>query len=183
MKGGLCACLGLDLLALCLCLHPQLETEIQLVSEAYENLAKSSSKREALEKTMRNKLELEVRRLHDFNRDLRGKRTGGFLLSNELFTSSFCFHEYIYTHRHISILFLVCFPHMRLLSKSAWRQPTNSSLLKNVTTQRRTAKPSPSCLHRVRTAHPPPPTPPQPGHHHTIQNSILRVCLSFTFKQ
>ncbi|XP_069395713.1 angiomotin isoform X2 [Paralichthys olivaceus] len=49
----------------------KLETEIQLVSEAYENLAKSSSKREALEKTMRNKLELEVRRLHDFNRDLR----------------------------------------------------------------------------------------------------------------
>ncbi|KAF3706830.1 Angiomotin [Channa argus] len=49
----------------------KLETETQLVSEAYENLAKSSSKREALEKTMRNKLELEVRRLHDFNRDLR----------------------------------------------------------------------------------------------------------------
>ncbi|KAF7205653.1 angiomotin isoform X2 [Nothobranchius furzeri] len=49
----------------------KLEMEIQLVSEAYENLAKSSSKREALEKTMRNKLELEVRRLHDFNRDLR----------------------------------------------------------------------------------------------------------------
>ncbi|GLD47308.1 angiomotin-like isoform X1 [Lates japonicus] len=39
--------------------HQMLETEIQLVSEAYENLAKSSSKREALEKTMRNKLELE----------------------------------------------------------------------------------------------------------------------------
>ncbi|XP_035999303.1 angiomotin isoform X2 [Fundulus heteroclitus] len=49
----------------------KLETEIQLVSDAYENLAKSSSKREALEKTMRNKLELQVRRLHDFNRDLR----------------------------------------------------------------------------------------------------------------
>uniref|UniRef100_A0A3B3UKL4 Angiomotin n=1 Tax=Poecilia latipinna TaxID=48699 RepID=A0A3B3UKL4_9TELE len=49
----------------------KLETEIQLVSEAYENLAKSSSKREALEKTMRSKLELQVRRLHDFNRDLR----------------------------------------------------------------------------------------------------------------
>ncbi|XP_061103713.1 angiomotin isoform X2 [Conger conger] len=49
----------------------KLETEIQLVSEAYENLVKSSGKREALEKTMRNKLELEVRRLHDFNRDLR----------------------------------------------------------------------------------------------------------------
>lgn len=44
------------------------------MSEAYENLAKSSSKREALEKTMRNKLELEVRRLHDFNRDLRGEQ-------------------------------------------------------------------------------------------------------------
>lgn len=52
-----------------------METEIQLVSEASKNLAKSSSKREALEKTMRNKLELEVRRLHDFNRDLRGERT------------------------------------------------------------------------------------------------------------
>uniref|UniRef100_A0A3Q2NNI1 Angiomotin n=1 Tax=Fundulus heteroclitus TaxID=8078 RepID=A0A3Q2NNI1_FUNHE len=50
----------------------KLETEIQLVSDAYENLAKSSSKREALEKTMRNKLELQVRRLHDFNRDLSG---------------------------------------------------------------------------------------------------------------
>lgn len=49
----------------------KLETEIQLVSEAYENLVKSSSKREGLEKTMRSKLELEVRRLHDFNRDLR----------------------------------------------------------------------------------------------------------------
>lgn len=57
------------------CVCGQLETEIQLVSEAYENLAKSSSKREALEKTMRNKLELEVRRLHDFNRDLRGERS------------------------------------------------------------------------------------------------------------
>lgn len=61
----------------------QLETEIQLVSEAYENLAKSSSKREALEKTMRNKLELEVRRLHDFNRDLRGKRRRTRLDSNK----------------------------------------------------------------------------------------------------
>lgn len=75
---------------LCLCLGAQLETEIQLVSEAYENLAKSSSKREALEKTMRNKLELEVRRLHDFNRDLRGERTGFFtvkLLSEHLLFS------------------------------------------------------------------------------------------------
>ncbi|XP_051903180.1 angiomotin [Hippocampus zosterae] len=51
----------------------KLETEIQLVSEAYETLANTSAKREALEKTMRNKLELEVRRLHDFNRDLRDR--------------------------------------------------------------------------------------------------------------
>ncbi|XP_030064622.1 angiomotin isoform X1 [Microcaecilia unicolor] len=49
----------------------KLETEIQQVSEAYENLVKSSSKRETLEKAMRNKLEGEIRRLHDFNRDLR----------------------------------------------------------------------------------------------------------------
>lgn len=63
---------GINTITLSVC--AKLETEIQLVSEAYENLAKSSTKREALEKTMRNKLELEVRRLHDFNRDLRGKR-------------------------------------------------------------------------------------------------------------
>nr|XP_020640006.1 angiomotin [Pogona vitticeps]XP_020640007.1 angiomotin [Pogona vitticeps]XP_020640008.1 angiomotin [Pogona vitticeps] len=49
----------------------KLETEIQQVSEAYKNLEKSSSKRESLEKAMRNKLEGEIRRLHDFNRDLR----------------------------------------------------------------------------------------------------------------
>lgn len=61
------------------CIREQLETEIQLVSEAYENLSKTSSKREALEKTMRNKLELEVRRLHDFNRDLRGERAWSYL--------------------------------------------------------------------------------------------------------
>ncbi|XP_012582695.1 PREDICTED: angiomotin [Condylura cristata] len=49
----------------------KVETEIQRVSEAYEKLVKSSSKREALEKAMRNKLEGEIRRMHDFNRDLR----------------------------------------------------------------------------------------------------------------
>ncbi|XP_074179588.1 angiomotin isoform X4 [Rhinolophus sinicus] len=49
----------------------KVETEIQHVSEAYENLVKSSSKRETLEKAMRNKLEGEIRRMHDFNRDLR----------------------------------------------------------------------------------------------------------------
>lgn len=78
------------ILVLILCLYAQLETEIQLVSEAYENLAKSSSKREALEKTMRNKLELEVRRLHDFNRDLRGERTG-MLKSKQVFSSPLIF--------------------------------------------------------------------------------------------
>ncbi|XP_045154500.1 angiomotin isoform X2 [Echinops telfairi] len=49
----------------------KVESEIQRISEAYENLVKSSSKREALEKAMRNKLEGEIRRMHDFNRDLR----------------------------------------------------------------------------------------------------------------
>ncbi|XP_078268716.1 angiomotin [Rhinoraja longicauda] len=51
----------------------KLEMEIERVSEAYENLAKSSSKKESLEKAMRNKLEGEIRRLHDFNRDLRDR--------------------------------------------------------------------------------------------------------------
>ncbi|XP_041501690.1 angiomotin isoform X2 [Microtus oregoni] len=51
----------------------KVETEIQRVSEAYENLVKSSSKRENLEKAMRNKLEGEIRRMHDFNRDLRDR--------------------------------------------------------------------------------------------------------------
>ncbi|KAM4628629.1 angiomotin-like 2a [Polymixia lowei] len=49
----------------------KLELEIQRISEAYETLMKGSAKREALEKTMRNKLEGEIKRLHDFNRDLR----------------------------------------------------------------------------------------------------------------
>lgn len=58
---------------LCFLFLVQVETEIQRVSEAYENLVKSSSKRETLEKAMRNKLEGEIRRMHDFNRDLRGE--------------------------------------------------------------------------------------------------------------
>ncbi|OCT65892.1 angiomotin [Xenopus laevis] len=49
----------------------KMEMEIQRISEAYENLVKSSSKRENLEKAMRTKLEEEIRRIHDFNRDLR----------------------------------------------------------------------------------------------------------------
>ncbi|XP_020774489.1 angiomotin-like 2a [Boleophthalmus pectinirostris] len=49
----------------------KLEVEIQRISEAYDTLMKGSAKRESLEKTMRNKLEAEIKRLHDFNRDLR----------------------------------------------------------------------------------------------------------------
>uniref|UniRef100_A0A8C6YK48 Angiomotin like 2 n=1 Tax=Nothoprocta perdicaria TaxID=30464 RepID=A0A8C6YK48_NOTPE len=49
----------------------KLETEIQRISEDYENLMKASSKREALEKAMRNKRDGEMRRLQDFNRDLK----------------------------------------------------------------------------------------------------------------
>ncbi|XP_071373675.1 angiomotin-like 2a isoform X2 [Centroberyx affinis] len=51
----------------------KLELEIQRISEAYETLMKGSAKRETLEKTMRNKLEGEIKRLHDFNRDLRDR--------------------------------------------------------------------------------------------------------------
>ncbi|XP_036410443.1 angiomotin-like 2a [Megalops cyprinoides] len=51
----------------------KLELEIQRISEAYETLMKGCAKREALEKTMRNKLESEIKRLHDFNRDLRDR--------------------------------------------------------------------------------------------------------------
>lgn len=50
----------------------QFEIEIQRISEAYEGLVKTTTKRESLDKAMRNKLEGEIRRLHDFNRDLRG---------------------------------------------------------------------------------------------------------------
>ncbi|XP_028260250.1 angiomotin-like 2a isoform X2 [Parambassis ranga] len=49
----------------------KLELEIQRISEAYETLMKGSAKRETLEKTMRNKLEAEIKRMHDFNRDLK----------------------------------------------------------------------------------------------------------------
>lgn len=51
----------------------QLENEIQRLSEAHESLTRASTKREALEKTMRNKMDSEMRRLQDFNRDLRGE--------------------------------------------------------------------------------------------------------------
>ncbi|NXT23432.1 AMOL2 protein, partial [Syrrhaptes paradoxus] len=52
----------------------KLESEIQRISEDYENLVKASSKREALEKAMRNKKDGEMRRLQDFNRDLKAER-------------------------------------------------------------------------------------------------------------
>ncbi|KAM9503416.1 LOW QUALITY PROTEIN: angiomotin-like 2a [Salvelinus alpinus] len=50
----------------------KLEVEIQRISEAYETLMKGSAKRETLE-NMRNKLESEIKRVHDFNRDLRDR--------------------------------------------------------------------------------------------------------------
>ncbi|NXX23362.1 AMOL2 protein, partial [Podargus strigoides] len=52
----------------------KLESEIQRISEDYENLVKASAKREALEKAMRNKRDGEMRRLQDFNRDLKAER-------------------------------------------------------------------------------------------------------------
>lgn len=54
--------------------HPfQLEQEIQRISEAYETLMQGSTKRESLEQTLRRRLVAEIRRLQDFNRDLRGQ--------------------------------------------------------------------------------------------------------------
>ncbi|KGL90154.1 Angiomotin-like 1, partial [Charadrius vociferus] len=49
----------------------KISDKIQRISEAYEGLVKTTTKRESLDKAMRNKLEGEIRRLHDFNRDLR----------------------------------------------------------------------------------------------------------------
>ncbi|XP_060035640.1 angiomotin-like protein 1 isoform X2 [Erinaceus europaeus] len=49
------------------------EQELQRISEAYESLVRSTTKRESLDKAMRSKLEGEIRRLHDFNRDLRDR--------------------------------------------------------------------------------------------------------------
>uniref|UniRef100_A0A3Q2TUN3 Angiomotin like 2b n=1 Tax=Fundulus heteroclitus TaxID=8078 RepID=A0A3Q2TUN3_FUNHE len=49
----------------------KLEQEIQRISEAYETLMQGSSKRENLEQSLRRRLVAEIRRLQDFNRDLR----------------------------------------------------------------------------------------------------------------
>lgn len=63
-------------------LHLQLEQEIQRISEAYETLMQGSSKRENLEQTLRRRLVAEIRRLQDFNRDLRGKKKKNILTAN-----------------------------------------------------------------------------------------------------
>ncbi|XP_061744053.1 angiomotin-like 2a [Nerophis ophidion] len=49
----------------------KMEEEMKKVSEAHQTLMKDSVKRQDLEKTMRKKLEAEMKRMHDFNRDLR----------------------------------------------------------------------------------------------------------------
>ncbi|KAA0702260.1 Angiomotin-like protein 1 [Triplophysa tibetana] len=62
----------------------RLEWEIERLSETYESLVKSSSKREALDKTMRNRPEGEISRLHDFNRDLKDRlETANRQLANQ----------------------------------------------------------------------------------------------------
>nr|XP_020451274.1 angiomotin-like 2a [Monopterus albus]XP_020451275.1 angiomotin-like 2a [Monopterus albus] len=53
------------------CRIQKLEQEIQRISDAYETLMQGSSKRENLEQTLRRRLVAEIRRLQDFNRDLR----------------------------------------------------------------------------------------------------------------
>uniref|UniRef100_A0A4W5PF72 Angiomotin like 2b n=1 Tax=Hucho hucho TaxID=62062 RepID=A0A4W5PF72_9TELE len=53
------------------CRIQKLEQEIQRISEAYETLMQGSSKRESLEQTLTSRLVAEIRRLQDFNRDLR----------------------------------------------------------------------------------------------------------------
>ncbi|XP_071232091.1 angiomotin-like 2a isoform X1 [Salvelinus alpinus] len=53
------------------CRIHKLEQEVQRVSKAYETLLQGSCKRESLEQTLRSKLVDEIRRLQDFNRDLR----------------------------------------------------------------------------------------------------------------
>ncbi|XP_032386562.1 angiomotin-like 2a isoform X2 [Etheostoma spectabile] len=49
----------------------KLEQEIQRISEAYGTLMQGSCKRENLQQTLRRRLVAEIRRLQDFNRDLR----------------------------------------------------------------------------------------------------------------
>uniref|UniRef100_UPI00358DDD10 angiomotin-like protein 1 n=1 Tax=Myxine glutinosa TaxID=7769 RepID=UPI00358DDD10 len=51
----------------------KLEQEMQRIVEHYDSLVMSTSKRENLEKAMQMKLESEIRRLHESNRDLRDR--------------------------------------------------------------------------------------------------------------
>uniref|UniRef100_H3AT48 Angiomotin like 2 n=1 Tax=Latimeria chalumnae TaxID=7897 RepID=H3AT48_LATCH len=51
----------------------KLEREIERLSGAHESLVNASLKRESLEKTMKSKLEGEIRRLQGFNQDLRDR--------------------------------------------------------------------------------------------------------------
>ncbi|KAK2895288.1 angiomotin-like protein 2b isoform X1 [Channa argus] len=53
------------------CRIQKLEQEIQRISKDYETLMEGSSKRENLEQALRKRLVAEIRRLQDFNRDLR----------------------------------------------------------------------------------------------------------------
>ncbi|XP_064848353.1 angiomotin-like 2a [Oncorhynchus masou masou] len=53
------------------CRIHKLEQEVQRVSKAHETLLQGSCKRESLEQTLRRKLVDEIRRLQEFNRDLR----------------------------------------------------------------------------------------------------------------
>lgn len=67
----------------------QFEMEIQKVHQSHEELVRSSDKREHLEKAIRARLEGEIRRLLESNRELKGKRVnfsfflGGFSQSLE----------------------------------------------------------------------------------------------------
>ncbi|XP_026998495.2 angiomotin-like protein 1 isoform X1 [Tachysurus fulvidraco] len=78
----------------------RLEAEVQRLSDAYENLVRSSSKRETLEKTMKVKLEGEIRRLHDFNRDLRDRlETANRKLANQDEEGQEDSHDYLSERR------------------------------------------------------------------------------------
>jgi len=51
----------------------EVEQDIQKVSDAYETLVKHSQKREHLNKSMRIKLETELKKLSETNRELKGQ--------------------------------------------------------------------------------------------------------------
>nr|XP_032830889.1 angiomotin-like [Petromyzon marinus]XP_032830890.1 angiomotin-like [Petromyzon marinus] len=55
-----------------MCRLEKLESEICRLSSAYHTMVESSNKREALEKSMRRKMEAEIKRLSELNRQLMG---------------------------------------------------------------------------------------------------------------